>query len=146
MRSVKINIYKVAEHPNKELVFKWIKDNWHDIGQSEIDDVVASLQALKKVIGGRLNWSICAYPDRSEGITFEDFDKEALNNLSAEDLPLTGVCWDFDVIECTKSGDFSALFKSIHSNIEHLHSDKALIEMCEGNDYEFLEDGSHFTE
>ena len=31
MRTIKIKVYTIKDHPNKEKCFEWIRDNWFDL-------------------------------------------------------------------------------------------------------------------
>jgi hypothetical protein len=138
-----IEVYTIEEHPNKEAVYDWIRDNWHDLSSHIIDEFIDSLNELQKEIGGKLDWSVSAVPDRGEFIKFTDYDKDALNKLNADDCPLTGVYCDYTVINGLKDDDLeSAVLDSIHQETEYLYSDESLFEMCEANQYYFFEDGS----
>lgn len=141
MRTETINIYKIDEHPDKDKCFEWIRDNWHDLNSHSVDEVVESLKALKEKIGGTLDWSISQVPDRGEYIRFKDYDHDALCRLSADDLPLTGVCWDHEVITGLREDDPEKVLRTLHADTEHQYSDEGLLEMCEANEYEFYESG-----
>tara|TARA_R110000803_G_scaffold112660_5_gene181038 strand:- start:3224 stop:3670 length:447 start_codon:yes stop_codon:yes gene_type:complete len=141
MRVIETKVYTIDEHPNKEKCFDWIRNNWHDLNQHSVDEVIDSLTALQKEIGGDLDYSISSVSDRGEFITLKDYDKEALFSLSADDCSLTGVCWDVDLIEGLKSGNTENVLHSLHSDTEHCYSDKGLFEMCEANEYEFSDSG-----
>jgi len=54
MRTIETKIYTIDEHPNQEKCFEWIRDNWHDLNDHSVHEVVDSLKALQKVIGGDL--------------------------------------------------------------------------------------------
>jgi len=142
MRVVEIKVYTIDDHPNKELCFEWINDNWHDLNEFSVSDLVNSIQALSKEIGGTVNWSISQTPDRGEHITFRDYDEEILNELKAEDLPLTGVCWDHDVIEGLQENDMKKVLDVLHKDTEYVYSNIGLTEHCQCNNYEFNENGS----
>ena len=141
MRVIETKVYTIDEHPNKEKCFDWIRNNWHDLNQHSVDEVIDSLTALQKEIGGDLDYSISSVSDRGEFITLKDYDKEALFSLSADDCSLTGVCWDVDLIEGLKSGNTENVLHSLHNDTEHCYSDKGLFEMCEANEYEFSDLG-----
>ena len=134
----------INDHPNQELCFDWIRNNWHDINQHSVDELVQSIKALSKEIGGTYDYSICQVPARGEHITFKDYSQEDLCRLSADDCPLTGVCWDADLIVGLREGNPSKVLDAIHTDTEYQYSTEALIEMCEANEYEFNEDGSVF--
>lgn len=144
MRTKTIKIYTIEEHPNPEKCFQWIRDNWHDLGQHCVDEMVDSLKALAKEIDGELNYSLSIVPDRDEHVSIKEFDADKLEKLykKRDECPLTGVCYDHDVIEALHDGDLaSAILKTLHAEGEHLSSDDGLREMCEANNYEFNETG-----
>lgn len=141
MRVIETKVYKIAEHPNKQLCYEWIRENKHDLNQHSVDEVIDSLEALKEKIGGNLNYSISSVPDRGEFIRFTDYDKEALCRLSADDCPLTGVCWDLDLIVGLRNGNPNKVLKYLHIDTEYRYSNDGLLELCEANEYEFTSDG-----
>jgi hypothetical protein len=141
MRVIETKVYKINEHPNKELCFEWIRDNWHDLNQYSVNELIDSIKELSRVIGGTFDYSIGQSPNRGEHITFRDYDKELLSELVADNLPLTGVCWDGELIEGLVEGD-NRVLDMLHNDTEYQYSDEGLQELCESNDYEFNEDGS----
>ncbi len=141
MRTIEINVYKIDEHPNKRACFEWIRNNWYDINSHSVEEVVDSLKKLSEKIGGTLDYSISAVPDRGEYIRFKDYSHDDLCRISADDLPLTGVCWDADIIEGLRTGHPEKVLKALHSDTEYQYSDEGLVEMCEANEYEFYENG-----
>ena len=144
MRIIETKIYTINEHPNKDLCFEWIRNNWHDLNSHSVEEVVDSLKALQNEIGGELDYSISSVPDRGEFIRFTDYDHEALCRLSADDCPLTGVCWDIDVIKGLREGNIARVLDTLHQDTEYLYSDEGLLDMCEANDYEFTEEGINY--
>ena len=141
MRTIETKIYTIEDHPNKEKCFEWIRDNWHDLNQHSVDELIESIKFLSKKIGGTFDYSISQVPDRGEHITFNDYDHEELCRLSAGDLPLTGVCWDFDLIVGLREGNPNKVLDSLHSDTEYVYSDESLLELCISHQYEFYEDG-----
>tara|TARA_R110001592_G_scaffold326301_1_gene607081 strand:- start:773 stop:1207 length:435 start_codon:yes stop_codon:yes gene_type:complete len=144
MRTIETKIYTIEDHPNVDLCYDWIRENWHDLNQHSVEEVVDSLKALQAIIGGELDYSISQVADRGEDITFTNFDRDALCRLSADDLPLTGVCWDHDVITGLREYNPERVLKSLHDDTEYIYSDEGLKELCEANGYEFTETGSIF--
>jgi len=142
MRTIEINIYKIEDHPKQYKCFEWIRDNWYDLNDHSVYAIIDSLKELQKQIGGDLDWSISQVPDRGEYISFENYDDEALCRLSADDCPLTGACWDMDIIQGLRCSHIERVLDSLHSDTEYLYSDEGLTELCEANEYEFNEDGS----
>ena len=141
MRTIETKLYTIDEHPNKDKCFEWIRDNWHDLNEHSVDDVVCSIKKLSEMIGGTYDFSIGQFSDRGEHLSFLDYDEEALKNLNADDLPLTGVCYDADLIEGLQNDDVYKVLRALHSDSEYLYSDEGLEELCEANGYEFDEDG-----
>ncbi len=141
MRVIKTKVYKIDEHPNQDVCFETIRDNWHDLSQHSVDEVVESIKALSAKIGGTFDYSISAVPDRGEFIRFKDYSHEDLCRLSAGDCPLTGVCWDVDLIEGLREGNPEKVLKSLHADTEYQYSDEGLLELCQANDYEFTKEG-----
>ena len=114
------------------------------IGTTLINILLMNWFRVSKEIGGTYDYSICQVPARGEHITFKDYSQEDLCRLSADDCPLTGVCWDADLIVGLREGNPSKVLDAIHTDTEYQYSTEALIEMCEANEYEFNEDGSVF--
>jgi len=97
---------------------------------------------LTEFIGGKNDYSIGQSPSRGEYIQFINYDKELLMELDANELPLTGVCWDADLIESMqKYGNADGLMTAIHNDTEHYYSNEGLRELCEINQWEFDERG-----
>ena len=141
MRTETINIYKIDEHPSKDKCFEWIRTNEHFIGDWEIEELVCSITKLSEVIGGTIDWGISHYPDRNDRIVFKDYDEDLLEGLDAHECPLTGCFWDIELIESLKGKDTKQVLNTLYNSIEYLYSDEALTEMCDGNEYEFYENG-----
>jgi len=141
MRIIETKIYTIEEHPNKEKCFEWIRDNWHDLNQHSVDELIKSINVLSSKIGGKFDYSISQVPDRGEHITFTNYSQEDLCRLSADDCPLTGVCWDIDLIVGLREGNTNKVLDSLHGDTEYIYSDKGLLELCNANEYEFDENG-----
>lgn len=146
MKTIEFKVYTINEHPDKDKCFDWIRHNWYNLNDHPVHEVVYSLKALQDVIGGDLDYSISSLPCRGEYIVFEDYDKDLLNELDANELPLTGVCWDADLIESMqKDGDAYGVLRALHQDTEYLYSDEGLQEFCEANQYEFTEEGEVYA-
>lgn len=145
MRIIETKVYTIEEHPNKEVCFKWIRDNWHDLNEHSVYEVVDSIKKLSDIIGGTYDYSIGQNPDRGEHITFKGYNQEKLCRLSSEDCSLTGVFWDMDLIRGLREGDTTIVLKSLHKNTEFVYSNEGLLELCMANGYEFNEDGEFLT-
>ncbi len=141
MRIIETKVYTIDEHPDKSKCFNWIRDNWHDLNQHSVGEVIASINSLSEQIGGTVSYSISQVPDIGEHITFKDYSHEDLCFLSADDCPLTG-CWsDVDIIVGLRHGTPEDVLKSLHTDTEYTYSDAGLFELCMSNDYEFNEKG-----
>ena len=143
MRIIETKVYTINEHPDKEKCFEWIRNNWWTtLNQHSVDEVQESIKALSARIGGTFDYAISQSPDQGEFIYFEDYDKEELFSLNADDCPLTGVYWDIDLINGLKEGDAERVLDSLHADTEYHYSNEGLQEFCEANEYEFDEDGT----
>tara|TARA_R110000765_G_C18461058_1_gene549779 strand:- start:43 stop:477 length:435 start_codon:yes stop_codon:yes gene_type:complete len=141
MRVIETKVYGIAEHPNKDLCYEWIRDNWHGMNQHSVDEAIESLKELQLLIDGELDYSIGQSPSRGEFISWKNYDKEVLNSLNAL-VALTGGFWDFDLIKSMQeNGDASGLMRAIHQDTEYVYSDEGLFEYLDANDYEFTEEG-----
>jgi hypothetical protein len=141
MRIIETKVYTIEEHPSKEVCFDYLRNNFHDLNQHSVDEIIASLKALQDVIGGELDYSICQVPARGEFISFTNYDKDALCRLSSDDCPLTGFCWDIDVIVGLRTSRSNKVLESLHEDTGHLYSDEGLKELCIANNYEFTDRG-----
>ena len=144
MRVIETKVYTIEEHPNKDLCYEWIRDNWRDINSHSVNEVIDSLKALQKEIGGSLDYAISSVPDRGEFIKFTDYDKQALISCSkvADEYPLTGVCWDYDVIKGMRENNPTQVLSTLHQDTEYCYSDEGLYQLCQANQYEFTEEGN----
>ena len=142
MRIIETKVYTIEEHPNKEKCFNWIRNSRYDLNQHSVDEIISSIKTLSNKIGGTFEYSISQLPNRGEHITFEDYDHEELCKLIAEDCPLTGICWDVDLIIGLRNGNPNKVLDSLHTDTEYQYSDEGLLELCISNQYEFDENGN----
>ncbi len=165
-----ITTYYIDEHPDQDAVYQFIRENWHGLGQHYIDEAIESLEACSNYFNADLDYSIGIFPDRGEFISLK-LDNDAIANLSGnrlrtylvnnypdinESCLFTGVCYDEALLDpfrdfIKKPNDQTlqdllndaghSLLKDIHSEGEYIYSDEGLKELCQINDYEFLETG-----
>lgn len=144
MRQETINIYTIEDHPEPEICYEWIRNNWHDLGQHYVNDMITILEALANEIGGVLDYSISIVPDRGEFVHITDFDVEKLRELEAkkDNCPLTGKCYDIEAIDGLANGALGIqVLTTLHQEGEYIYSDEGLKEFCLANEYEFYESG-----
>ena len=137
MRIIETKIYTIEEHPDKEKCFDWIRNNWYDLNEHSVDEIIEGIKSLSNKIGGSFDYAISQNPDRNEHITFYGYDHEELCKLNAEERPLTGRFWDIDIITGLIEGNPNKVLSSLHSDTEYQYSNKGLLELCEANQYEF---------
>lgn len=137
-----IQLYTIDEHPNPEAVFDWVRDNWHHLADFAVEEFITSLKCLADEIGGKLDYSIGAFPDRSEYISLKDYRPMALAALNSDDLPLTGCFYDAEVIKAAQNGNIEEALQSLHEEGEFLYSDKGIIEELQCREAYFTEDGA----
>jgi len=133
--------WQINEHPNKEKCFDWIRNNWHDLGQFEVEEFAECFKALANYLQTTHDYSVCITGDRGEFLKLGEFDRSLLDDLKAEDCPLTGMHYDHDFINAVKSDELETALSALHANGEYIYSDEGLQDMCEANEYEFLENG-----
>ena len=136
-----IQAYTIDQHPNKEAVFDWVRNNWHDLGDFAVNDFIESLKALANEIDGKLDYSISILPDRSEFISITDYDQQKLDDLSGL-TSLTGVCYDEWVILAMKDEWIEGALSFLHDEGEYIYSDEGIEDLCDSNGYFFTEDGA----
>lgn len=142
MRTIKTKVWYIDEHPNKEAVYKWMRIYMIYLNDESLEEVKDSLIALRNIIGGELEFKFSARPSRGEYISFTNYDVDKLNELEADLLPLTGVCWDYELVKgMQEDGDASRVLLALHKSTEYVFSDEGLHEICTANDYEFKEKG-----
>lgn len=140
-----IKAFTVEDHPNKQAVLDWVRDNWHDLADVDIDDIAASLKALAEHVNGHIDYSISCVPDRGEFIRLSSFDRSLLKDLNAEDCPLTGMWSDHCVIKSAQNYELESVVLSVcHECGDFRYSDEGISEFLEMNEYFFLEDGRFF--
>ena len=142
MRVIKTKVYQIHEHPGKELCFKWIRENFHDLNEFSVYELVDSIKKLSQEIGGTNDYSISQSPCRGEYINFSEYDQLALDSLEADKCELTGTFWDQEIIKGLKSNSLNNVLQQLHQETEYVYSDEGLTDLCEANEYEFTENGS----
>lgn len=150
MKTITIHAYTIDEHPNKNAVYDWIRNNWHDLDQYCIDEMVDSLRALAEFHDCDLTYSISGTPNKYEFVSltprrqlfsFLDLDLTKKPD-NWQECSLTGVCYDCIVCEPDSGKALErAVLKTIHRESRHIYSKAAVKEFCEANDYHFLKSG-----
>lgn len=162
MRTIikKNHVYKFNTAPEnvKEKIREYFSNDF-DLYEPYMVERIKTLKALTSLLSGRLDYSISCVPDRGEFIKIDpieenlDFDdiKDAIENL--ENCPLTGVCYDADILESIKENGLNpeslqdalnTYLESIHNEYYSMLEDEYLQDLCEANDYEFTENGKLF--
>jgi len=141
MRQITTTVYTIDEHPDKAKCFEWIRDNMFHLGEYQVDELRLTLDKLSEHIGGTVDYCLSQYPDRDEHITFKDDDGYLLEELNADEYPLTGCFWDVEVINALKKGNLRAVIDTLHDCVEHIYSDESLEEIAEANGWEFYGTG-----
>ena len=146
------NVYEIEEHPNPEACYEWVRDNVHDLAQGEIMELVYSLEALAKEIGGVVDYELSQAPARGEYIRitpYYDNKGEWIRDLDWDtkdgDCPLTGVYWDYLVIENLQANPCGTIWHDVindlHQACEAAYMDDGIREIAMANNWEFTEDG-----
>ena len=61
-------VYTIDSHPNKQKVFEWVRNNWHDLNQYDVDDLIESLEKMAQAMGASLDYSISQVEEYGEHI------------------------------------------------------------------------------
>lgn len=124
-----------------------------DIYSHAMNERVATLVALAKLLNCKLDYELSPSPFRGERITMSPIESYADTNerfkkvkeLNAHDCPLTGSGYDSDILldiaKMPAQAAFQNYIDSIHSEYESMLTDEYLLGFCEANGYEFTEDG-----
>jgi hypothetical protein len=130
MRTIILNVYTIDDHPNKDKVYSWIKNNWFDLADYVVSDYVDSINALAELMMAKATYSISQYQCSSNYFAFSNIDYDFVKSLKKESYPLTGVHTDEDVIEAVLNLNHKEIFKKIEE------------QLCQANNYEFFETGA----
>jgi hypothetical protein len=66
----KITTHTIDSHPDPDLVYDWVRSNWHDLGDYNVQECMDTLKGFCKHFDLELkDWCISSVPDRGEGIT-----------------------------------------------------------------------------
>lgn len=109
-----VTTYTIDEHPDKERVYKYVRENWHDLYAWEGENI-DSLKAFCEHFNLKLiHWelSLCSYsyvvaqvPDDLEGLVGVRLWKYLNNNgllhngLLSGNCPFTGYCMDENLLD-----------------------------------------------
>lgn len=149
-----ITTYTIESHPNPEACFEYLRMNWHDLGQFDVDDFLKSFKALGEALGVRVDYCAGIHPSRGEFLTLcGRVSQSDVDALDADEMSLTGMCWDYGLIKALQETDLdqypdkvdlSHALADLHAQGEFLYSDEGLRELCEANDYQFTKSGKFY--
>ena len=142
-----VNTYTIEDHPQPEKVYEWIRENWHDLAEHHVSELIDSLKAFTQEFNLELDYSISAVPDRGEYIRLTgQVSMQQVSEMLDTEKYLTGVCYDMAILAAIDTQQSlniaSDLLKTIHDETEYLYSRESLLEHCEDNGYYFFLDGS----
>jgi hypothetical protein len=146
IRQINENAYTIGDHPNPQAVYDWVRGNWHDLGEHTVREMLDSLKALADHVGGTLDYSLGLFPDRGEFVRITGGNRSWLKGIKSREYPLTGVCWDQDVICGYRDGNLeSKVLSALHSEGEYRYSDEGIHEHIECNEYCFKLNGEFYA-
>lgn len=158
MKTKTIELYQIDEHPEPEKVYSWIKANWHDLNQHDLEEMIDTLKAIAKELGGEIDYCICQVEDRAEFINFKnchlEIDHARYKELieKSENCAFTGGNNDCvlkivaDACGSMSSDSDKRVFlkelgqralQLVHDQTEYVYSDEGLKELCQLNEYYF---------
>jgi hypothetical protein len=147
----RVYTYESAPSEVKEKIRDYIIYNW-DLYDHCMEERIDTLKSLAGILNGTLDYSLSCVPSRGEYITIipkgDAWDLDSLQAIidSGESCPLTGVCYDEDIIESFKrtksiNQTLNEYINSMHDEYRHMCTDEYIADMCEVNNYEFTADG-----
>ena len=171
MRTITTNIYTINEHPNPELCFDWMRNNFPELNDHGVYEMRESIAALSECIGGTHDYIFGAFPSRDQFVSFQDYDVDTLMALDADDCSLTGGTYDYSVIKAMQdlsvNQDYfrirlaikehgylnvnedlircrldNDVLTDLHADTEYIYSDEGLTEWADMAELEFTEDGT----
>ena len=110
-----------------------------------IDDAIASFNALKDKINAEIfDYSISLTSDRGEHITICEYCTDSLKDLikDKDNMPLTGMCYDFDLLDAMEKQNLYGFIEMLHSDYESILEPEQIKEHCDANEYEFTNNGN----
>lgn len=128
MKTHTIKTYTIDEHPDPDLVYDWVRNNWHDLGDNVLQESLESLKGFAAYYDAKLDYSFGINPDRGEHITIKIEDdniadlsgvrlykyldnhyalcpNQYTNKLEATlsgSCPFTGVCYDETLLDAIR--------------------------------------------
>jgi hypothetical protein len=144
-KEISEKVYTIDDHPNPKAVYDWVRNNWHDLGEHIVHEMVDSLKALADHVGGTLDYSFGLFPDRGEFVRITGGNRSWLKGVKSREYPLAGVCWDQDVIGGYRDGNLERrVLSALHSEGEYRYSDKGIHEYIECNGDYFKLNGEFY--
>ena len=138
-------VYTIDDHPNPDAVYDWVRNNWHDLGEHNLHEMVGSLKALADHVGGILDYSIGVFPDRDEFVRITGGNRSCLKGIKSEECPFTGVCYDYEVIEGYRGENLEVkVLEVLREEGEYIYSNEGIHEMVLCNDYYFKSNGEFY--
>ena len=131
MRVIQTKVWGINEHPDKQAVLNWVRNNWHHLADHVLEDVIDSLNMAAKKLGTTVNYGISAFPCQNEYIKFGDYDKGDLKNIPVS------VWSDSLVVESLLEDDPDAILYHVHEEAEYTYSDEGLTDFLSANGYTF---------
>jgi len=141
-KEISETVYTIDDHPNPKAVYDWVRNNWHYLGSYTVREMVDSLKALADHVEGELDYNFGLFPDRGEFVKITGGHKSRIKDLKANDYPLTGVCWDQDVIGGYRDGNLERrVLSALHREGEYIYSDEGIHEHVECSECYFKLNG-----
>ena len=164
--------YTIDDHPNKEAVYDWVRDNWHDLygwhdeNRESIEAFAASFGASVKFEYGFSSYSYADFSGIDDDILSLSGVRlwKWLNNNGHFDkldgsCPFTGYYMDETLLDPIRqfkakpdkrdledllSDCGGAWVKACLKDWEYAYTDEAIHEHLEANEYEFTESGAFY--
>lgn len=150
-------VYKFGDNDKVDQNIRDHVANHWDMYEHCMNDRLDTLKAIASLLDANLDYSLSCVPDRGEFIKFSpkydelNFDAlwEAID--IEKECPLTGVCYDHDIIDHLSKYNLTVdslnnasgkFMSSIHDEYQSMLTDEYITDMCEANEYEFNANGT----
>ena len=168
IREHKYKSYTIDDHPNKQKVYDWIRENWHDLGDHVFEEVEKSMKAVSSALDCDLVFTVSSVADRNESVKLNSRYSESEHELIATstlakitkfsgECYYTGVVYDCLLEQALEDWDIQkpislkqlndllepVVLSCVHNEVESLYEDEQIKNLCEANDYFFTLQGAH---
>ena len=128
MKTHEIKTWTIDEHPEQELCYEWIRENWYDLGQYSVEDAIDTINGFCSHFDVTVNVGIGLFSDAREGFKITFSNDEAGGDGIEE---LSGVrLWKYLENNYLHYREWIDRFKKIHDVGDKMHNVDLLAGDC----------------